>query len=111
MEYQNILDESNRIPDDIWEKIEPLLPPELPGIKGGRPRMDNQKAMEAIFYVFRTGCGWHGLPRNRGAPSTVYRRFQKWRQAGLFERMWQAGLLTYDELRAMFWYGKCRLPR
>ena len=106
MEYKKILDESNRIPDVIWEKIEPLLPPELPRSKGGRPPMDNHKAMEAIFYVFRTGCGWKRLPRNLGAGSTVYHRFQKWRKAGVFERLWQAGLLQYDELRAIFWHGK-----
>jgi len=28
--------------------------------------------------------------------STVHDRFQEWQRAGLFEKMWQAGLLEYD---------------
>jgi transposase len=36
----------------------------------------------------------------------VRRRFREWQSAGVFQRMWQAGLLTYDEMRAMVWYGK-----
>jgi len=42
--------QTGQIPDALWEQIEPLLPPELPKPRGGRPRMDNRKAMEAIFY-------------------------------------------------------------
>ena len=99
-------DESYRISDSLWEQIEPLLPPKLPRLSGGRPRMDNRKAMEAILYVFRIGHRWSALPRGLGAPSTVRKRFQEWREAGVFQRMWKSGLLTYDELRAMVWYGK-----
>jgi putative transposase len=101
----NIARKSYRISDALWEQIKPLLPPKLPQ-KGGRPRMDNRKAMEAIFYVFHTGCGWKALPRSMGAKSTVHARFQKWRKAGLFQRMWLEGLLSYDEMKAFVWHGK-----
>lgn len=103
-------DESYRIPDTIWEKMEPLLPPELPRTRGGRPRMDDRKAMEAILYVFRNGCEWETLPRSMGASSTVRRRFQEWRKAGVFQRMWRVDLLTYDELRTFIWYGRRPSP-
>jgi transposase len=49
----------------------------------------------AIFYVLRTGCQWKTLPKSLGAPSTVHDRFQEWREAGVFERMWKAGLEEY----------------
>ena len=98
----NDVNGSYRISDELWEQIEPLLPPELPKPRGGRPRMDDRKAMEAIFYVFRAGWNWKGLPRSLGASSTVRKRFRGWQKAGLFQRMWRAGLLTYDELRALF---------
>ena len=100
------VDRKYRIPDELWKQIKPLLPPELPKPKGGRPRMDDRKAMEAILYVFRTGCKWKALPHSFGASSTVHDRFQEWRRAGLFERMWKAGLLEYAELRALFWHGR-----
>ena len=90
-----------QIPDAVWKQIEALLPPELPGRD---PEIDDRKAMEAIFYVFRTGCKWQDIPRSMGDKSTIHDRFQEWRRAGLFQRMWQAGLITYNELRAFIWH-------
>jgi transposase len=92
-----------QISDELWERIEPLLPPPKPKKKSGRPRMDDRKAMSAIFYVLRTGCQWQALPRSLGASSTVHDRFQEWRDAGVFVRMWQTGLHEYDELRGLDW--------
>ena len=41
------------IPDVLWDKIVPLLPPHKrkKKKKDGRPRMNDRKAMSAIFYV------------------------------------------------------------
>ena len=45
-----------RIPDELWEHIVPLLPPSKPHPLGcHRPRVDDRKAMDAIFFVIRTG--------------------------------------------------------
>lgn len=92
-----------QISDELWERIEPLLPPPKPKKKSGRPRMDDRKAMSAIFYVLRTGCQWQALPRSLGASSTVHDRFQEWRDGGVFVRMWQVGLQEYDELKGLDW--------
>ncbi|MCL6432251.1 MAG: IS5 family transposase [Anaerolineae bacterium] len=92
-----------QIPDELWERIEPLLPEPKPKKKSGRPRMDDRQAMTAIFYVLRTGCQWKALPRRLGAASTVHDRFQEWAEAGVFERMWQAGLMEYDERVGIEW--------
>ena len=59
--------------------------------------------MTAILSVLRTGCRWKVLPRSLGAASTVHDRFQAWREAQVFERLWQAGLLLYDELQGLDW--------
>ena len=53
--------------------------------------------MSAIFFVLRTGCQWNALPRSLGASSTVHDRFQEWRKAGVFKRMWIDGLAMYDK--------------
>jgi len=92
-----------QISDELWKRIEPLLPPPKPKKKSGRPRMDDRKAMSAIFYVLRTGCQWQALPRSLGASSTVHDRFQEWRDGGVFVRMWQVGLQEYDELKGLDW--------
>jgi putative transposase len=97
------VDDRYRIPDELWARIEPLLPPKKPQPKGGRPWTADRAAMDGIFYVLRTGCQWKAMPRCFGAPSTVHDRFQIWGEAGLFERLWQAGLVEYDELQGLDW--------
>lgn len=99
--------------DSLWEQIEPLLP--LPkshyrgrGKKrkniGGRPPADPRKLMSGILYVLRTGCQWNALPQEKfGSGKTAHRYFQRWVRAGVFRRMWSAGLTRYDELRGIAW--------
>jgi putative transposase len=55
------------IPDILWDRIAPLLPLHKKKKKAGRPRMNDRKAMSAIFYVLRTCCQWNALPRSLGA--------------------------------------------
>lgn len=91
------------VSDGLWMRVEPLVPPELPKPKGGRPRMGDREAFEAIAYVLRTGIQWNALPRELGASSTVHARFQEWVRQGFFERLWRAGLTEYDELVGIDW--------
>ena len=98
--------ETYQIPDSVWEKIKPLLLPVVPKPEGGCPRMDDRKAMAAILYVFRTGCHWESLPPSFGSGIMVYHRFQEWQKSGLFQRMWMANLLTYEQMEKMVWYGR-----
>jgi putative transposase len=97
------IDDGWRIPDELWSRIQPLLPAQGPHPKGGRPWTDERQALDGIFYLLRTGCQWKALPREFGASSTVHDRFQLWRKAGVFERLWQEGLLEYDALRGIEW--------
>lgn len=97
------IDPSYQIPDALWERIRPLLPAPKPKKKAGRPRMDDRQAMTAIVYLLRTGCQWSALPRCLGARSTVHDRYQEWRAAGVFQRMWQDALEQYDDCRGVEW--------
>src|SRR5262249_56000707 len=55
-------DDQWRIPDALWARIEPLLPPRPPHRCGGHnPRVDDRRAMDGIFLVLRTGCQWGAL--------------------------------------------------
>ena len=91
------------VSDELWEHIGPLIPSTPSHAKGGRPRMEDRRAFEAIVYVLRTGIQWNALPRELGASSTVHDRFQEWERAGLFKALWQAGLSVYDELTGIEW--------
>ncbi len=93
------------MPDVLWERIQPLLPERPPHPLGcHRPRVDDRRAMDAIFFVLRTGCHWNAL-RATGicSSSSAHRRFQEWAQAGVFEQLWALGLQEYDELREIQW--------
>ena len=92
-----------RMPDEIWERIEPLLPKTRRNPKGGRPWIDNRKIADGVFYVLRTGCQWKAVPGEFGSGSTLHRRFQQWVKRGVFRKLWKAGLLEYDELAGIQW--------
>ena len=100
-----------KMPDDIWKRIEPLLPPQLPDSEVGKSQIGSRQAMEAILCRLCTDCGRGSLPRDLGLSSAVYSRFEEWRDAGVFQRMWKAGLLEYGELRALFWNGRWHMKR
>jgi putative transposase len=52
--------------------------------------MDMRAAMNAIFYLLRTGCPWRYLPRGPFPPrSTVYNIFRQFRRDGVWERIWE----------------------
>ena len=98
--------------DALWNCVEPLLPTPVtrkrrrkyqrkPG--GGRKRADNRAIFAGVLYVLSTGCQWQAVPREFGSPSTIHRRFQEWRDAGFFLKLWQAGLSEYDELQGIVW--------
>jgi putative transposase len=100
------VDKRFQIPDELWESIGVLIPPPTPKKNKDRPgrlRMDDWKAMNAIFYVMLTGCHWKAIPRSLGAGSTVHDRFQEWRDAEVFQNMWKEYLLEYDSTKGINW--------
>ena len=94
-----------RIPDELWEQIEPLLPPGKPHPLGcHNPRVSDRAAMDAIFFRLRTGCQWNALNESGiCSSSSAHRRFQEWTQAGVFLKLWQIGLAEYDTLCGIDW--------
>jgi len=91
------------IPDELWNLIEPLLPPDKPPGANGRPRVANRTVLNGILYVLRTGCQWKMIPREYGSGSTGHLRFQTWVRAGVFERIWRVCLKHYDALQGIDW--------
>jgi len=91
------------LPDELWQRMKPLLPRYRRSRKGGRPRCDLRKIANGIFYVLRTGCQWKAAPKEYGSGSSLHRYFQEWEQAGVFRKLWKAALLEYDELKGIQW--------
>jgi transposase len=69
----------------------------------GRKPISPCHVLEAIFYVLRTGIQWKALPKEYGAADSIHAYFSEWAEAGFFRRMWQEGLMSYDEVRGLGW--------
>jgi len=98
--------------DKFWNLVEHLIPernrPKNRKYKrkegGGRKAMEPRKVLEAIIFVLRTGIQWKALPKERfGSASSIHSYFKKWEKAGVFEKIWKAGLAEYDELEGIAW--------
>ena len=74
------------VSDDLWDKVEPLIPVRHreAGRKyqrragAGRKPMSARQVFSAIVYVLRTGIQWKALPREFGSASAVHQHFQNW---------------------------------
>lgn len=87
------------VPDDLWNRIAPLLPPKPPKPKGGRPRVSDRACLTGIIFVLKSGIPWEMLPQEMGCGSgmTCWRRLRDWQDAGVWDRLHRALL---DELGA-----------
>jgi transposase len=94
-----------RLPDALWDRIEPWLPPRKPHPLGcHRPRVDDRQAMDAICLVLRTGCPWHALHETGlCSSSSAHRRVQEWAAAGVLLTWWTMGLADDDAVHGMDW--------
>jgi putative transposase len=100
-----VKDDYWRIPDELWEDIQALLPSRKAHRLGcHNPRIPDRNAMNGILFVLRTGCQWQALDATGICKhSSAHRRFQEWTKAGVFEQLWLKGLLCYDELVGIDW--------
>jgi putative transposase len=94
-----------RIPDELWARIVPLLPPRKPHPLGcHRPRVNDRRAYGC--HLLRSA---DGVPVECPEPyglcssSAAHRRFQEWAAAGVFLQLWQCGLAAYDALQGIDW--------
>ncbi|WP_188540688.1 IS5 family transposase, partial [Kocuria dechangensis] len=89
------------VPDSLWERVEPLLPPRPPRRykHPGRRPADDRAALAGIVFVLKTGIGWNQLPRDLLSVSgvTCWRRMRDWTEAGVWPELHQ---LLLAQLRA-----------
>lgn len=93
------------VSDEMWAVVEPLLPPEPPKPKSGRPRVPNRAALSGIIFVLKTGIGWEWLPQEMGCGSgmTCWRRLREWQEAGVWERLHHELLQRLADAEKLDW--------
>ena len=80
--------------DTQWAAIEPLLPD-----LGGKPRVDDRRVLSGMLHRFREGLRWRALPEAYGPRTTVFNRFNRWSQRGLWQNIFAALVACADPPR------------
>jgi len=71
--------------DEQWAGIAPLLPPEVGRV--ARPSKSNRRMVDAMVWILKTGSPWRDLPGHFGPWQSVYSRFRRWTQQGVWARV------------------------
>ncbi len=75
--------------DDQWARLEPFVPGGRKGKRG--PRSNGRRFLDAVLWLARSGARWRDLPEDRFGPyQTAKRRYYRWIEAGVFDRIFEA---------------------
>jgi mannitol 2-dehydrogenase len=72
--------------DVQWSRIEPLLPQTTRGMK----RVDDRRVLSGIVHVIKSGGRWADAPREYGPKKTLYNRFVRWAERGIWKDIFAA---------------------
>jgi|TARA_B100001964_G_scaffold186962_1_gene207796 transposase len=74
--------------DVVWDRISPHLPGKTADC--GVTATDNRLFVESVLWRVRTGAPWRDLPEAFGNWNSAFRRFRRWAERGVFERLFEA---------------------
>jgi transposase len=101
--------------DDQWNRIDDLLPGRAGSV--GVTAADNRLFVEAVLFRYRAGIPWRDLPERFGDWKNVHRRFSRWAETSVWERVFQHLADDADNEYAMIvprqsrWESPSRLSR
>src|SRR3712207_5907507 len=89
----------HELTDAQWARLAPLLPPRKPG----KRRKDDRLVINGILWKLATGAPWRDLPERYGPWQSVYTRFRRWTQAGVWDRILAAVQRQADAAGQLDW--------
>ena len=76
--------------DAIWRELGPRVAAAKRSRAGARPALPDRLFLEAVLYRARTGVAWRDLPDAFGDWNAVFQRAKRWREAGVWDRLFAA---------------------
>jgi transposase len=92
--------------DYEWHVIRPMLPNKSRGV----PRVDDWRILNGISWVLRSGAPWRDLPESYSPHTTSYNRFVRWRRAGIWDQIMEAGRLSRRRGAVDRYVSRARAP-
>src|SRR5690606_17010697 len=74
--------------DDQWELLREFVPGGRKGKRG--PRSDGRRFLDALLWLARSGGRWRDLPERFGPYQTAKRRYYRWVEQGVIDRIFEA---------------------
>ena len=68
--------------DEQMARLQPFFPR-----SHGRPRVDDRRVLSGSIFVNRNGLRWQDAPRDYGPAKTLYNRWKRWSDKGVFVAM------------------------
>ena len=87
-----------RVPDELWEIIEPILTERDPPKSTARPRVDQRAALDAIIFRIERLPVEPITPSRVPDDSSVHRTFQRWIELGVLDLIWESLIEDCEEL-------------
>jgi transposase len=72
--------------DEQWSKVQPHLPTN----QRGPERHDDRRILSGIMHVQKVGCRWKDCPSEYGPHKTIYNRFARWSERGIWQNIFAA---------------------
>jgi transposase len=72
--------------DAQMARLEPYFPK-----SHGKPRVDDRRVLSGMIFINRNGLRWRDAPKEYGPHKTLYNRWKRWSERGVFAKM-MAGL-------------------
>ena len=82
--------------DEQMARIQPYFPK-----SHGKPRVDDRRVLSGIVFVNRNGLRWRDAPAAYGPHKTLYNRWKRWSDAGVFVRMMEGLSAAQPERRTV----------
>ena len=70
--------------DEQMARLKPFFPK-----SHGRPRVDDRRVLSGIIFINRNGLRWRDAPKEYGPPKTLYNRWKRWSEMGVFARIFE----------------------